>query len=45
VILYDENNICQLLEKAKDKILEYASTLCGLLNDDDDGMKSPDNYE
>ena len=34
VIIINEDNIDVLFEKAKDKVLEYASCLCGLLSDD-----------
>ncbi|CAK95089.1 unnamed protein product (macronuclear) [Paramecium tetraurelia] len=36
VILYDSENINLLLMKAKEKLIFYASTLCGLINEDDE---------
>ncbi|CAD8199801.1 unnamed protein product [Paramecium pentaurelia] len=36
VILYNNENINQLLEKAKEKLIFYASILCGLINEDDE---------
>ncbi|CAD8103882.1 unnamed protein product [Paramecium sonneborni] len=45
VILYNEENVNLLLEKGKERIIQYASTLCGLINDDDDNVQSSINYE
>ncbi|CAD8079663.1 unnamed protein product [Paramecium primaurelia] len=45
VTIYNEDNVSLLLEKAKEKVIQYASTLCGLINDDDDNIQSSLNYE
>ncbi|CAK84413.1 unnamed protein product (macronuclear) [Paramecium tetraurelia] len=45
VILYNNENIHQLLEKAKDKLIFYASVLCGLINDDEENTEQFLNYE
>jgi hypothetical protein len=36
VIVINESNVEILFEKVKQKILEYASLLCGLLSDEDE---------
>ncbi|CAD8184988.1 unnamed protein product [Paramecium octaurelia] len=36
VVLYDDENINLLLMKAKEKLIFYASILCGLINEDDE---------
>ncbi|CAD8188419.1 unnamed protein product [Paramecium pentaurelia] len=36
VILFNNENINLLIEKAKEKLISYASVLCGLINDDDE---------
>ncbi|CAD8164618.1 unnamed protein product [Paramecium octaurelia] len=45
VVLYNNENIHLLLEKAKEKLIFYASVLCGLINDDEDNAEQFLNYE
>ncbi|CAD8101603.1 unnamed protein product [Paramecium sonneborni] len=45
VILYNIQNINLLLEKAREKLIFYASILCGLINDDEENNEQFLNYE
>ncbi|CAD8109006.1 unnamed protein product [Paramecium sonneborni] len=45
VVLYNNENINLLLEKAKEKLIFYASILCGLINDDEEFAEQFLSYE